>query len=631
MFEVCEQGRIYSSINLDIWRSHFSPTFKALRGVCFLTNRFIAVGAEGTVIYADSLTDFNLIQLPTGDWLESVASSGTRLAAVGDNGAIYFSTNGTSWQRTGNFTTWLRSVAHGGNKFVAVGESGFIASSPDGVIWTRDISPVTKNLNRVAWVNGRFVAAGDGGTVLTNDVLLGWRISAIGSTNDLFSLSGNGTSRLAGGDSDLRIDEGTGWINAITAPNDFPAPLWTYNSAVWDGALYFVVGPSGVMVEGFKTNSTGPTVWVTRNDPPRSWLWDAVHLNDIYCAVGIDATIMTSDNGARWDVESIPPGATNQYFLGVGGNTNVLVTVGTAGTILISPNIVTNILQTNEDNSVTIVPTSLYGVEWEQIATPTTRDLQGIAWGNGKFVASGGGGTILTSADGRTWTSGNSTVSTYLSSVAAFPGGFVAVGDGGKIVSSADGSNWTLRSSGTTNWIYKVRYAGNQLIAVGENGVVRTSSDGVTWNSMNLGGSGWINDVTYAAGSYFICGDNGLVFRSSGSGWAAVPSITTKSLYGLSTRGGQLVAVGLEGAILRTQVVPSIEPIRVIDFDRTSRGVLFLFDGEPDQTFRIQSSTDLVNWNDLDLVEITDASGTLIYELILPDGSANYFRARNEP
>ncbi len=79
----------------------------------------------------------------------------------------------------------------------------------------------------------------------------------------------------------------------------------------------------------------------------------------------------------------------------------------------------------------------------------TNHGLQGVAYGNGLFVAVGKG-KILTSSDGVMWTEKTSGIISEISftGVAYGNGTFVAVGDNGSIFTSSDGVNW-IPSTGT--------------------------------------------------------------------------------------------------------------------------------------------------------------------------------------
>ena len=169
--QVAERGQIYTSDDLSTWLPRDSGVTNALRAVAFFGPRTVITGEAGVVLYADSVDDFipgTLLDGPTGDWLEAVAASTQTLVAVGDNGAVYTSTDGVNWKRQVSLGQWLRGVAFGNGTFVAVGESGLIATSPDGTNWTSRASGTTTNLNRVAFTGNFFTAVGEGGVALTS-------------------------------------------------------------------------------------------------------------------------------------------------------------------------------------------------------------------------------------------------------------------------------------------------------------------------------------------------------------------------------------------------------------------------------------------------------------------------------
>ena len=611
VIQVGERGQIFTSTDLDQWIPRNSHTTRSLRGVTFFGGRILVTGESGTILFADDPSAFFLVDLSTPDWLESVAASTNLAVAVGDNAAIYTSTNGVVWQRqTAGFTNWLRGVAYGAGQFVAVGERGRIATSPNGAAWTTRTSGLTNHLNRVAWFDTAFYAVADGGKLLTSPTGTTWTLVNTGATNSLYAAPAGTNSQVVAGDLEVRLRESGSWSNQLAAALPLPPPAWTYFAGLWNGAEYLLAGRSGMLVEGYKTNATTPLIWPTHSNPIRHWLWAVARFPGYYAAVGDRGTILTSPNGIDWDLELVPNTATNTVFLGVGGSTNLYLAVGTAGAILWSTNLLI----------------------WTEVTPrPTTNDLQGVAYAEGKFIVSGGRGVILTSTNGTNWTSRTSGTTAFLSCITPFPGGFVATGDGGTILTSTNGINWNARTSGTTNWLYHAQYVGGLMLAVGENGAILTTSNAVNWTARASGTTRWLNNVQAVDDTLFVVGNQGTVLASANAvTWTNIGTITRKSLYGLAANGtGQIVVVGSEGAIIRSQALPATTPVHIREYTRTAGNNLFLFTGQPDQRFLLQDTTTLTNWLEGPPLEFLDSTGTLLYfETAKPDAPPRrYYRA----
>src|SRR5262245_48825643 len=101
-----------------------------------------------------------------------------------------------------------------------------------------------------------------------------------------------------------------------------------------------------------------------------------------------------------------------------------------------------------------------------------TATLNNVVFGNGRFVAVGADGAIVTSPDGILWTPRNSGVTTSLAAVAYGDGLWVAVGFGGVIVRSTDGDNWTPEISGTVAPLLGVAYGNGVFVAAGGEAVL---------------------------------------------------------------------------------------------------------------------------------------------------------------
>jgi hypothetical protein len=613
---VTERGQIFTSEDLVFWEPRHSGTTNSLRAVTFFGHRLVITGERGTVLYADSLQNFQPVSLDTEDWLEGVAASTSLLVAVGDNGAIYTSTDGSAWARQSTgITDWLASVAWGQGAFVAVGENGLIATSANGTNWTRRTSGTQLDLKRVTWMNNQFWAVGDGGLLLASPVGgVNWSPVPSGATNTLFDAQDALEDQVVTGDNEVRLRRNnSSWSDQIALSGSLPAPAWTYYNAQWEGSLFLLSGRSGMLVEGFQTNSVGGYLWIDRFRSLRNWLWELRRMPEFYVAVGYRGTVMTSVNGIDWDLELVPDSVTNTIFFGVGGTTNLLIAVGDGGRVILSQNTFTNFVLTNLDGTMTTNAASTLGIFWSAIAPPTTNTLQGVAVLGDQFVLTGDNGTVLTSPDGTNWTRRMTPTTNFLTGVASFPGGLVAVGKGGSLLTSPDGITWTARDAGTTNWLYRVRYVGEQLIAVGQNGTLLTSADGVSWTNRATPTTRWLNDVTLLADTYFAVGTQGAVLASSNAvNWSYIGTITEKSLYGLACHDGQLVAAGVEGAIVRSQVIPDLTPLRFLQFSQLTNYNAYLIAGRPDQRFTLDRSTTLTNWETGPRFEFLDSSGTLL-------------------
>jgi hypothetical protein len=405
--QAAEQGTLYTSRDGFSWIPQESGTRLALRGVAFLGERAVVTGEAGTVLYADAPEAFRVGQLDTGpttDWLEGVAASPALAVAVGDNGAIYTSTNGAAWTRVeSGVDDWLRGVAYGVGLFVAVGEQGTILSSSDGTVWTRRNSQTSAHLNRVALTPNGFVAVGDGGTVISSVTGNTWSSLLTGATGDLFTVGSTALDILVAGDVEVRVRTGTVWSDELGGL-DGPLPA-TYLASVGDTSSLFIAGQAGMMAEGFRLGA-GPYQWFLRSSPLRPLLFDGTWVSNLFVAVGDRSTVMTSVDGVDWSYEFPPVALTNAALLGVGGNTNLLVAAGSGGSLMTSSYGITNVISTNDLGLVVTQAVNTLGVVWRAVQpAPTTEDLQGVCHWNDRYFVTGNAGLVLSSADGDAWVS----------------------------------------------------------------------------------------------------------------------------------------------------------------------------------------------------------------------------------
>jgi hypothetical protein len=140
-----------------------------------------------------------------------------------------------------------------------------------------------------------------------------------------------------------------------------------------------------------------------------------------------------------------------------------------------------------------------------------------------------------------------------------------------------------------------------------------------------------LTDVTWIDGVFFIVGTQGTVLSSTNAvDWTSPGTITTKSFYGAATDTNRLITVGIEGIILRSQIVPDLTPVNIlsyaqyVDTNAATINNLFLFGGKADQRFTLdyRLAFDTNSWVGGAQLEFYDSSGTFFYLETQPKSNA---------
>lgn len=242
-----------------------------------------------------------------------------------------------------------------------------------------------------------------------------------------------------------------------------------------------------------------------------------------------------------------------QTFNGIAYGADRFVVVGNSGRILVSEN----------------------GLDWKDKMTGSPNlDLSSIAYGNGVFVAGGGGlsdSPLFVSDDGgENWSPiaiGNQST---VEGIIFANGIFVAVGranDGSVVLTSSDGVNWIIREEGTDFCgLTGVTYGNGAFVAVSGGGLVLTSPDGITWTAESSGFLAALNGITFGNGLFVaVGGENSCLILGAppmsfemiltspdGKKWKEVGREAEDSnpLYAVAYGGGRFAAVGNSAKIL---------------------------------------------------------------------------------
>lgn len=511
----------------------------------------------------------------------------------------------------------ISDIAWSGSQFVAVGNYGAVLTSPDGLTWTIRDAGTDANLYGIVWNGSQFFAVGTQGTIISSSDAVVWSVQTIGASYTFYSIVWNGSQFVAVGQREAgdfggfsaTSSDGEIW----TVQDHTQAGGWAWNDVAWNGSQFAAVQhPSfihtstdglawtttdlsadnpnfgSIESDGSRFVAVGFGVVYTSDDDGATWpqqisgsrirgsdlIWDGSQ----FMAVDGFSSIFTSLDGATWQEQSlydIVPQGTGINAVCTNGSQYIVA--GSSGVIINSPDAADWTLQTSGEfvglqditwgNNLFVavgndktVRTSPDGMAWTtRSSTVNDWSLNGVAWGDGQFVAVGGGDSnqVLASPDGVNWTARTPVNGPlHLENVAWGNGQFVAVGDSGTIMSSPDGITWTTQTSGVTasDTFRDVSWNGSLFVAVGYQntepygGVVTTSADGVTWTNQELPWEQTVDSLTWDNNQFVAVGYQAILTSPDGLTWT-LRSNNTNNLTNVGWTGSQYVAVGQNTSI----------------------------------------------------------------------------------
>ena len=395
--------------------------------------------------------------------------------------------------------------------------------------WTaRNPIPHANDLEHIAVQNGRYVAVGEGGSIVTSSNAIDWTSVALGHRYTLLGLAaGNGIFAAL-------VQESVG-VFTITS---FDGLSWTAHAIPQSSFMraisfeqghFHAWGVDGGLVRRFESidganwSSSLATDWGVPGvgGAPRTTAYGAGH----YVAA-IPPYLGISTDGIRFTPRLAPGGGFNRvrYLNGM------FVVVGSGGIIYMCAD----------------------AQHWQPRYAPTSASLEGVAYGNGRFVVVGEDGTILTSTDnGLTWNLAPAGVKQNLKDVLFDGVQFVACGNDGVLLTSVDGSNWADRRRGSTRDLYGIIFTNGLFVAVGYEGTILTSSNGMNWVQQTAPNTRDLHSIAYAAGQFIVVGRKGTVLTSTDAiHWVQRSTPTTNYLQRVAYGNGRFVAVGSAGTII---------------------------------------------------------------------------------
>jgi formylglycine-generating enzyme required for sulfatase activity/uncharacterized protein YjdB len=547
-----------STVSSWVWRNPL-PQGNSLNDVVYNGSIYCAVGANGTILTSSDGTTWAFQTLETSPELKSIAWNGTQFCAVGYSGAIFTSSDGTTWaSQTSGTSNALNDIMWNGTQFCAVGSNGTILTSSDGTTWTIQFSGTSSELKSVAWSGTKFCVVGfeffiGGNKILTSSNGITWNPQTSGSGSSLYSIIWNGTQFIAVGASGTIISSsnGTTWSSRSSGTSS------ELNDIAWSGTKFCVVGSSGRVL----TSSDG-TAWASQSSGTSSYISGVTWSGTKFYAVGPRGMILTSSNASSWSSQTT--GVTGEFRDITWSGTQFCAVALNGGNILTSPD---GVNWTSRAGSATdrfegvtwndtqfcvvgnsgAIQTSTDGISWTDRTLSSRTYLGDVTWGATQFCAVGDG-AILTSPDAINWTTRTSGTSSFLNKVVWNGSQFCVVGDNGTILTSTDGTTWTLRASNTSNHLSGVTWSGSLFCAVGASGTILTSTDGISWTVINPEFNYDLKGVVWAASKFYAVGSDDILSSSDGISWQS--QRLGANCWAIASDGTQLCAVGSGGAIL---------------------------------------------------------------------------------
>jgi hypothetical protein len=456
------------------------------------------------------------------------------------------------WSRPRPQGNTLSAVAFGNGKFVAVGDAGALLTSTDGTTWA--VTNVSRfDLAGVSFGNGTFVAVARTGSIYTSTDAQSWTLREPPITDSSWHA---GVSFLNGmfityGQQILTSANGLVWTNHGFSPV-ISRPI------AFGGGRYLMPGYGYNMIS---TNLNDWKAYILGNDFYE--LVSAAYGNGVFVINNWGELFTLIDGAGVTNRHPVP------YTVNVAFVNGRFFAVGQT-------------IETSQD-----------GVNWTRVAEGFHQSLWSITYGNGVYVAVGSRGVIATSTDGQMWTRTPRGIAD-VRGIAHGNGRYVAVGDEEAWIST-DGEVWSSITGPVAEDPTGITWANGTFVVVGRDGELLTSRDGTTWARVALVTND-LRAVIHDGTRFVVAGEQTTLFSTNGVQWTRIESPESREVRALAFGGGLYVMsrYGFQGMLISTNAVdwePVLESLSVNEFAYgNGRFVGLMFDGAT-------VSTDGILWN----------------------------------
>lgn len=475
---VGNNGFISRSNSIDKWSASNIGYTGNLTGISYTKSSNVGIWVVTTdnnkVFYSyNNGATWNSTDLGTGVILNNIKYAKNEFYAVGSNGNIWHSVDGSAWvqsviysdsKQISKYSGNITSITYGNNLFLGTTSDGKLISSNDGQVWVLLGALSLKSLNNIYYNNNTFVVVGDNFVRASSDNGKTWR--------EILTTTYNFKDAILTQDSNSYIFTAQkGYIvrtsNTFSNAKVVPILGSSLNSAQHsaDGSLIITVGNDGTII-----SSTNGQAWTKQQSNTIYSLKKIMTLGSNFIAVGLNGTIVQSSNGVNW--KSSQPFSSLQFFDGANDSNSEIIAIGRNGS-------------TTSTKPAAILSNDA-GKTWSDISTKfeSAGDLRAITYNkdNKTFLVTDSLHQIFTSSDGNKWSKIGSFTG-LINGLSYAYGTYVAVGDNGVIVTSTNGKDWLACGSndlkGYSFYGVGSSNVNNQFIATGTNGsLVKITTNG---------------------------------------------------------------------------------------------------------------------------------------------------------
>jgi len=270
------------------WNEYASGGPDNLNDICYIGDKYIAVGDNGTIMTSTDAINWTRQTSPTYFDLYGIDHTDGTIIAVGEAGTILKSSDGILWEME-NWSTEVSffDVAYGNGDFVAVGSMGTVIQIPmDGPMRAAD-SKVFSWLYNIVWADRRFVAVGSTGSILTSPDTYNWYLQGAPLRDHLLGVGWTDSLVVTVGYNGLAGTSPTGnfWTRRV------PEVLERLDGVASHAARTVAVGADGVIVFSINHGIN----WARRESPTTSDLNEVIWDGKRFVAVGAGGTILISN------------------------------------------------------------------------------------------------------------------------------------------------------------------------------------------------------------------------------------------------------------------------------------------------------------------------------------------------